>query len=123
MAGCDGWFRRLFAGDGLQGANLADLHFAGEGVFDPAPEIIRESQAYAAVGADMTGNGNELVRDPHFLENLFGSQGVMDGIEQNNVIDFLIRHGMTSLPVAAMLEVISYILETTPQARSPEMPK
>jgi len=71
MAGCDGWFRRLFAGDGLQGANLADLHFAGKGVFDPAPEIIRESQADAAIGADMTGNGNELVRDPHFLEDLF----------------------------------------------------
>lgn len=123
MVGCDSWFRRLFAGDGLQGANFADFHLAVKGVFNPAPVIDGKAQAYAAIGADMTGNRDKLVREPHFLENLFGSQGVMDGVEQNDVIDFLIRHGMTSLPAAAMVEVISYILETIPQARSFEMPK
>ena len=62
MVGCDGWFCRLFAGDGLQGANLADFYLAVKGVFDPAPVIDGKSQAYAAVGADMTGNGDKLVR-------------------------------------------------------------
>jgi hypothetical protein len=107
----------------LQWANFAYIYFSGKGFFDPVLQIGCKTQAYPAVGTDMSGDGDELVGKPYILENLLRSQGVVDGIEQDDMILLHIRHGTTSLPAPAMVDAISYMLEITPTLRSLVIPK
>jgi len=51
----------------LQSTDLAYLYFTFEGVFDLAPDVRGETETYAAIRADLTGNWNKLVGDVQLL--------------------------------------------------------
>jgi hypothetical protein len=40
----------------------------------------------ATVGAEVTGHGDELVRDPLFFEELFSEQGSVDRLKEHHAI-------------------------------------
>jgi hypothetical protein len=110
-------------GSSCKNTYLTDFHFTGKGFFDQLFKICGKTEAYAAVGTDMSGDGDELVGKPYILENFFRSQGVVDGVEQDYMILLHIRHGTTNLPAPAMVDAISYMLEITPTLRSLVIPK
>jgi hypothetical protein len=114
---------RSGARDILQGADFVDVYFSVKGVFDFVSEIYGKAEAYSTIRTDMTGNGDELVGDPHSFKNFLRPQGVVDGVKQDDMILLHLRHGMTSLPAPAMVDAISYMLEITPTLRFLVIPK
>ena len=65
----------------LQGPDFADFDLTREGFFDLVSQNCGKPETHAAIRTDMTGNGDEFMRNPQFLKDLFRPQCVMDGIE------------------------------------------
>jgi hypothetical protein len=65
--------------------------FSGQDFFYLQPVIGRKPEAYAAVGTDVAGNGDQFAGDARFFEEFFRAHGVTYRFKERHGIRFLVR--------------------------------
>jgi len=80
--------------------NILNFHFPGEGFHHSSLVFSGETQADAAIGANVTGYWDELIFDSLPFEDLFGNEHTTCGIEENHPVGStlslsgpFVRHG------------------------------